>query len=108
MDYPRQQYLLRTQREIALFREKYAGFIQKYGEQYRQWFQRLPMCEWVPLPYMNDKMARAVIGLLCILYNDGHINLTVDNEVSKVFRGPLSDEEYNEYINANRQQRNKR
>lgn len=101
MDYPRQQYLLRTQRDIALFREKYAGFMQKYGEQYRQWFQRLPMCEWVPLPYMNDKMARAVIGLLCILYNDGHINLTVDNEVSKVFRGPLSEEEYNDFIKQN-------
>ena len=107
MDYPRQQYLLRTQREIALFSEKYAGFIQKYGEQYRQWFQRLPMCEWVPLPYMNDKMARAVIGLLCILYIDGHINLTVDNEVSKVYRNPLSDEEYQEYINQKCKSRKK-
>ena len=101
MDHPRQQYLLRTQREIALFREQYAGFIEKYGEQYRQWFQSLPMCEWVLLPCMNDKMARAVIGLLCILYIDGHINLTVNNEVSMVYRGPLSEEEYNDYIKQN-------
>lgn len=101
MDYPRQQYLLYTQSEIALFREQYAGFIEKYGEQYRQWFQRLPMFEWVPLPYMNDKMARAVIGLLCILYIDGHINLTVNSAVSKVYRGPLNEEEYNEYIKQN-------
>lgn len=101
MDFPRQQYLLRTQYEIDLFREQYSGFIQKYGEQYRQWFQRLPMFEWVPLPIMNDKMARAVIGLLCILYIDGHINLTVNSEVSKVYRGPLSEEEYNEYIKQN-------
>lgn len=107
MDYPRQQYLLRTQREIALFREKYAGFIQKYGEQYRQWFQRLPMCEWVPLPYMNDKMARAVIGLLCILHIDGQINLTINNEVSEVYRNPLSDEEYQEYINQKCKSRKK-
>ena len=107
MEYPRQQYLLRTQREIALFREQYAGFIQKYGEQYRQWFQRLPMCEWVPLPCMNDKMARAVIGLLCILYIDGHINLTVNNEVSEVYRNPLSDEEYQEYINQKCKSRKK-
>ena len=101
MDYPRQQYLLRTQREIALFREQYAGFIEKYGEQYRQWYQRLPMFEWVPLPYLNDKMARAVIGLLCILYIDGHISLMVNNEVSMVYRGPLSEEEYNDYIKQN-------
>lgn len=101
MDYPRQQYLLYTQSEIALFREQYAGFIQKYGEQYRQWFQRLPMFKWVPLPYMNDKTARAVIGLLCILYIDGHINLTVNNEVSMVFRGPASEEEFNDFINQN-------
>ena len=101
MDYPRQQYLLYTESEIAMFREQYAGFIEKYGEQYRQWFQRLPMFEWVPLPYMNDKMARAVIGLLCILYIDGLINLTVNSAVSKVYRGPLSEEEYNEYIKQN-------
>lgn len=101
MDYPRQQYLLYTESEIALFREQYAGFIEKYGEKYRQWFQRLPMFEWVPLPYMNDKMARAVIGLLCILYIDGLINLTVNSAVSKVYRGPLSEEEYNEYIKQN-------
>ena len=56
------------------------------------------MFEWVPLPYMNDKMARAVIGLLCILYIDGHISFMVNNEVSKVYRGPLSEEEYNNYI----------
>lgn len=59
------------------------------------------MFEWVPLPIMNDKMARAVIGLLCILYIDGDINLTVNNEVSKVYRGPLSEEEYNDYIKQN-------
>ena len=107
MEYPRQQYLLRTQHEIALFREQYAGFIQKYGEKYRQWFQRLPMCEWVPLPCMNDKMSRAVVGLLCILYIDGHINLTVNNEVSEVYRNPLSDEEYQEYINQKCKSRKK-
>ena len=101
MEYPRQQYLLRYQWQIDQYRQQYAGFIEKYGERYRQWFQSLPMWEWVPLPWMDDKRARAVIGLLCILYIDGYINLTVNEEVTKVYRGPISDEEYEEYIKKN-------
>lgn len=56
---------------------------------------------------MDDKMARAVIGLLCILHIDGQINLTVNNEVSEVYRNPLSDEEYQEYINQKCKSRKK-
>lgn len=107
MEYPRQQYLLYYQREIDLYRKQYAGFIHKYGEQYRVWFQSLPLCVWVPLPIMDDKMARAVIGLLCILHIDGQINLTVNNEVSEVYRNPLSDEEYQEYIKQHCKSRKK-
>lgn len=101
MDYPRQQYLLHRKSQIDQYRSQYAGFIEKYGEQYRQWFQSLPMWEWVPLPYMTEKMAKAVIGLLCILYIDGLINLTVNKEVTQVLRGPLTEDDYKPKINEN-------
>ncbi len=101
MDYPRQQYLLHRKSQIDQYRSQYAGFIEKYSEQYRRWFQSLPMWEWVPLPYMTDKMAKAVIGLLCILYIDGLINLTVNKEVTQVLRGPLTEDDYKPKINEN-------
>lgn len=98
MDNNRQQYLLHYRYQIDSYREHYAAFIKKYGEKYRQWFQSLPMCEWVPLPYMDEKTAKAVIGLLCILYIDGKINLTVNSDVTKVYRDALNDEEYQNYL----------
>lgn len=101
MEYPRQQYLLRYQCQIDQYRQQYAGFIEKYGERYRAWFQSLPLWEWVPLPYMDERTAKAVIGLLCILYIDGMINLTFNSEVTKVQRGHLTDEEYEEYVKQN-------
>lgn len=97
----RVQYLLRYQSEIDGYRESCAAFIEKYGEQYRDWFGRLPMFQWVPLPYMNDKTARLVIGLLCILYLDGVINLNFNSAVTHVYRCPLNQAEFQAFIKSN-------
>lgn len=93
----RQKYLLYTDEQISDYRSRYAAFIAKYRQAYRDWFQSLPVLEWVALPIMDERTAEAVIGLLCILYIDGEINLTVDNTVTKIQRGPLDAKEYEEW-----------
>ncbi len=93
----RQKYLLYTAKQISDYRSRYITFIAKYRKAYRDWFQSLPGWEWVRLPMMDERTAEAVIGLLCILYIDDEINLTVDKTVTMVMRNPISDEEYNEW-----------
>lgn len=94
----RQKYLLYTAKQISDFRSRYAAFIAKYRKSYREWFQSLPEWGWVALPVMDERTAEAVIGLLCILYIDGEINLTVDRTVTKIQRGPLDRKEYDEWV----------
>lgn len=97
----RAKYLLYTPSQIEAFRTRFRTFIAKYRQTYQNWFQRFPMLEWVPLPEMDEKTAEAVIGLLCILYIDGEINLTVDETVTKVYRGPLTNQEYEDWLQKN-------
>lgn len=93
----RQKYLLYTPEQISAYRTRYAAFIAKYRKAYRDWFQSLPGWEWVRLPVMDERTAEAVIGLLCILYIDNDINLTVDKTVMMVMRNPLNAEEYEQW-----------
>ena len=86
-------YLLRTQVQIEAFRERYAGLIREKSPAYRDWFQGLPLYEWVPFRCRSGQ-EEATIGLLCHLYIQGDINLTVSNDGRYIQRGALSDEEH--------------
>lgn len=86
----RQKYLLYTPEQISGYRTRYAAFISKYRKAYRDWFQSLPGWEWVRLPVMDERTAEMVIGILCILYIDDEINLTVDKTVTMVMRRSMS------------------
>lgn len=46
---------------------------------------------------MDERTAEMVIGILCILYIDDEINLTVDKTVTMVMRNPLNAEEYEQW-----------
>ena len=93
-------YLLRTTQEIESFRTRNARLLEFHRHRYRAWFNSLPLFRWVPLPLDSPEIG-LIVGILCILYVDGEINLTVSRDGGAVMRGVMSDEEYNEYINAN-------
>lgn len=93
----REQYLLRTDWQIKAFRNRYAKFIQNNHDRFLEWFLKLPLYEWVRLPFQETKM-EAGLGLFCLLYIDGEINLCVDKTVTHIQRFANSDEEYEEYI----------
>lgn len=92
-----EQYLLRTDWQIKAFRNRYAKFIQNNHDRFLEWFLKLPLYEWVRLPFQETKM-EAGLGLLCLLYIDGEINLCVDKTVTLIQRFANSDKEYEEYI----------
>ena len=93
----REQYLLRTDWQIQAFRNRYAKFIQNNHDRFLEWFLKLPLYEWVRLPFQETKM-EAGLGLLCLLYIDGEINLCVDKTVTHIQRFANSDKEYDDYI----------
>ena len=66
----REQYLLRTDWQIQAFRNRYAKFIQNNHDRFLEWFLKLPLYEWVRIPFQESKM-EAGLGLLCLLYIDG-------------------------------------
>ena len=93
----REQYLLRADWQIQAFRNRYAKFIQNNHDRFLEWFLKLPLYEWVRLPFQETKM-EAGLGLLCLLYIDGEINLCVDKTVTLIQRFANSDKEYDDYI----------
>lgn len=93
----RVKYLLYTSEQERMFRTQNADFISRHYEAYREWFQNKPLFTWVDLK-IKPGMEELTIGLLCILHIDGKINLTVNNDVSRIQRGAISTEEYEQYI----------
>lgn len=98
-------YLLRTQSQILNFRTKYADFIKQYYERYYEWFTKsFPLMEWKPLVLSNDSQAEAVIGIICLLYIDKRISISVklDKFGTILFqRQPVDEEEWKQYMKEN-------
>lgn len=93
----REQYLLRRQWQIDAFRARYAKFIENNSDRFLNWFQSLPLYKWVKIPF-EERTMEAGIGLLCLLYIDGKINLCVNSSITCVQRFANSDKEYDEYM----------
>lgn len=89
-------YLLRSQEQIAAFRKRHAALIEKKGPQLADWFNALPLYEWVRLQ-CHPGQEELTVGLLCILHLDGKINLTVSDSGERIQRGALSLDEYEEW-----------
>lgn len=96
----REQYLLRADWQIQAFRNRYAKFIQNNHDRFLEWFLKLPLYEWVRLPFQESKM-EAGLGLLCLLYIDGEINLCVDSSITYIQRQALTEEEHRDWVNKN-------
>lgn len=89
-------YLLRSASEIESFRARNARLIELHRNRYKTWFNSLPLFRWAPLPLDSPELA-LIVGLLCILYIDGEINLTVSRDGGAVMRGVMSDTEMDEW-----------
>lgn len=72
--------------------EKYPGW-RRASVPVEEWFQGLPLYEWVPLHPRPGEEA-AFVRLLCLLYIDGRINLTFSRDMDAVMRGALTDQEH--------------
>ena len=92
-------YLLRTRSQLESFRQRHEALIRERGPAMREWFQGLPLYEWVPFRCRIGQ-EEATVGLLCHLYWEGEINLTVSRDGAYIQRGALSEEEYRQWADV--------
>lgn len=89
-------YLLRTQAQIDAFKERHAALIREKGPELARWFNGLPLYRWTRLQ-LRTGQEEATVGLLCILYLQGDINITFSRDGDYIQREALSPEEYQEW-----------
>lgn len=89
------QYLLRTDAQIAKFREKYAGHIEKNRHRFVSWINALPVCEKVNyLAKFKVQHHHFVVGMLCILVIEGAININFHGLADRIDRNPRDIQEW--------------
>lgn len=86
-------YLLRNERDRAAFIERFDPVIRKNAAALEAWFGRLPLYEWVQFKPPAGK-EEIVIGILCLLYLEGRINLSFSRDLRFIPREAASVEEY--------------
>lgn len=92
-------YLLRTEAQVAAFRERCGPVIASSSEALEKWFNKLPIYQWVQFkPPAGEEWI--ITGILCLLYLEGRINITFSKGMDYIQRGALSPEEYQEWAKA--------
>ena len=86
-------YLLRTQAQIDACRESHGELIREKSDPMASWFNGLPLYQWVRLQCRPGEEA-ATVGLLCILYLAGRINISFSRDGDYIRREALDLEEY--------------
>lgn len=80
-------YLLDTASKKAAFVVKYGGHIEKFRRPYINWISELPMMEWInPLQGSSTSNPEFVIGLVCLLYIEGEINISFSDPAAELLR----------------------
>lgn len=92
----RERYLLRTPSQIRSFRLRYARLIEYRSSVFLNWVRSLPMMEWSPL-LIRQGYEEQTIGILCILYIDGHICISFSEDMQFIRNEPLDDDEYRQW-----------
>ena len=90
-------YLLRCKWQTQQFKTQYAEIIENSADKMFTWFNSLALYEWHPLPWQGHQI-KAAVGILCILFQEGRINLCFDTYVTRVMRYANTDDEYEQYI----------
>ena len=94
------RYLLRYDAQARAFRRRFREeALVRAMRSIEVWFQNLPLFEWVPFRPEPGK-EELIIGLLCLLYIDGRINLTFSSDMRSLQRGALSPEEYHKWVQS--------
>lgn len=92
------QHILRTSAQADRFRELYADVIRARLRVYVRWIRSLPLLTWVPyLSQVEVKDQEAVIGLICLCYLDGIVNITFSRDFRMIRRDPDSYEDFPGY-----------
>lgn len=86
-------YLLRTERQKADFLARFSLIVGQNAATLEAWFGRLPLYEWVQFKPPVGK-EEIVIGILCLLYLDGRINMSFSRDLRFIRREAASVEEY--------------
>lgn len=94
-------FLIRTNGQAEGFKARYGDYVSSSAAQMEQWVKALPMGRWFEVG-TSSKAAEGVIGLLCLLYADGRINVTFNRQATAIRRDPESLEEFlsSEWKNA--------
>ena len=80
-------YLLDTASKKAAFVAKYGRHIEKFRQPYINWISALPMMEWInPLQGSSTSNPEFVIGLVCLLYIEGEINISFSDPAAELLR----------------------
>ena len=92
------QHILRTSAQAERFRERYASIVRARLQVYVKWIRSLPLLTWVPyLSQVEEKDQEAVIGLICLCYLDGIVNITFSRDFRMIRRDPDSYEDFPGY-----------
>ena len=92
------EYILRTRAQAEHFRERYASIVRARLQVYVKWIRSLPLLTWVPyLSQVEEKDQEAVIGLICLCYLDGFVNITFSRDFRMIRRDPDSYEDFPGY-----------
>lgn len=91
------QYLLYYPSQIEAFRKNHAAELKNNAAAYRRWILSLPLMEWVPL-ILTPGAEEVSIGIICVLYVDGYINISFHASMTKIVRCPMSEEEMTKWM----------
>lgn len=95
----REQYLLRTGRQTAMFRTRYARFIEARSGAFLSWVRSLPLMEWSPL-VIREGQEESVIGILCILYIERKVCISFSEDMQFIRNEPLDEAEYQKWADS--------
>lgn len=94
------QYLLSSPRQKADFLAKYPGVMERCQEPYLRWLRKLPLMEWSPL-VLRPGEEEVAVGIICLLYQSGYVNITFHGSLSQIRREPQSEQEFLDWAKRN-------
>lgn len=83
------EYMLYTKEQADLFEQNHAAIVRARLKVYASWISNLPLGEWIPfLEQVARKDYEVVIGLICLCYRKGLVNITFSRDYWKIRRDP--------------------
>lgn len=89
----REKYLLRYRYQYDAFRKENEALLRERSQAFKDWVLSLPWMKWVELRLRTEQEARAVIGIICVLYWDKEINISFSNDMRCIRNEPRNEEE---------------